>query len=64
MVAAPKKLGRWATRKLNAEILEAPILVTGWSSEQTPDDVEAAAEALHRRVTATCDVAMPTKEGR
>lgn len=63
MVAIPRKLGRWATSKLNVDKLEASMLASGGSREEAEasENVEEAAEKLHRRVTPACDDAMPRR---
>ena len=61
-VTAPKKLRRWAVRKMSADRLRASYLTMIWNGNEAGNEeasVESAAARLVTNVTKACDAAMP-----
>ena len=60
-VTAPKKVRRWATRKLNTDQLKASYLALTWDREASTGNecVATSVDSFIETVTAACDSAMP-----
>jgi len=61
-VTAPKKLRRWAVKKMSTDRLRASYLTMLWNGDEADNEeagVESAAAKLMGTVTKACDAAMP-----